>query len=103
VDCLAHKIFETLVTRSEFSARISIAGFLDPANLVQPEAASTVRSALTYRIVAQLKDQHGQLSAGHLDSVLRLAQSGQPGKRIQLPGGVDVLREKDSLLFRRRT
>jgi len=103
VDCLAHKIFETLVTRGEFSARISIAGFLDPANLVQPEAASTVRSALAYKIVAQLKDRHGQLSAGHLDSILRLAQNGEPGKRIQLPGGVDVLREKDSLLFRKRT
>ena len=103
VDCLAQKIFETLVTRSEFSARISIAGFLDPANLEQPEAASTVRSALAYKIVAQLKDQRGQLSAGHLDSILRLAQNGEPGKRIQLPGGADVLRQKDSLLFRKRT
>jgi tRNA(Ile)-lysidine synthase len=103
VDCLAHKIFETLVTRNEFSARISIAGFLDPANLVEPEAASTVRSALAYKIVTQLKTQRGQLSAGHLDSIFRLAKNGEPGKRIQLPGGVDVLRQKDSLLFRKRT
>jgi len=102
VDCFAARILETLVKRSESSAQISIAGFLDPANLGQPEAASTVRSALAHKIVAQLKDKHGQLSAGHLDSIRRLAQGGEPGKRIQLPGGVDVTREKDTLLFRKR-
>jgi tRNA(Ile)-lysidine synthetase-like protein len=102
VDCFAHKIFETLVKRSESSARISIAGFLDPADLGQPEAPCTVRAALTHKIVAQLKDKRGQLSALHLDSIVRLAQRGEPGKRIQLPGGVDVVREKDTLLFRKR-
>ena len=102
VDGFAHKIFETLVTRGESSARISVAGFLDPASLGQPEAASTVRSALALKIVGQLKNKHGQLSALHLDSLVRLAQLGEPGKRIQLPGGVDVLRERDALLFCKR-
>jgi tRNA(Ile)-lysidine synthase len=102
VDCLAHKILETLVTRSESSARISITGFLDPANLGQSEAAATVRAALAHKIVAQLKTKQGQLSALHLDSIVRLAQLGEPGKRIQLPGGVDVLHEKDDILFRKR-
>lgn len=103
VDSFVTRIFETLVTRGESSARISIAGFLDPANLGQPEAASTVRAALAHKIVAQLKDKHGQLSAGHLDSIVALAQLGEPGKRIQLPGGIDALREKNALLFRKRT
>jgi tRNA(Ile)-lysidine synthase len=102
VDCLAHKLLETLVTRSESSARISITGFLDPANLGQSEAAATVRAALAHKIVAQLKTKQGQLSALHLDSIVRLAQLGEPGKRIQLPGGVDVLHEKDDILFRKR-
>jgi tRNA(Ile)-lysidine synthase len=103
VDCFTARIFETLVKRSESSLRISIADFLDPANLGQPETASTVRAALAHRIVARLKDKRGQLSAGHLNSIVRLAEHGEPGKRIQLPGGVDVLREKDDLLFRNRT
>ena len=103
VDSFATRLFETLVTRGESSARISIASFLNPANLGQPEAGASVRAALTHKIVAQLKDKHGQLSAGHLDSIAALAQLGEPGKRIQLPGGVDVLREKDALLFRKRT
>jgi tRNA(Ile)-lysidine synthase len=102
VDCFTDKILETLVERSESSARISITGFLDPANLGQLEAASTVRSALAHKIVDQLKNRHGQLSAQNLDAIVRLAQLGEPGKRIQLPGGVDVLREKDDLLFRER-
>jgi len=103
VDCFTRQRLQALVERGESSARISIVGFLDPANLGQPEAASVVRSALAHKIVARLKDKHGQLSARHLDSLLGLAQGGEPGKRIQLPGGVDVVREKDSLLFRKRT
>ena len=85
---------------------------MKPVQRIPPEPQSrwvaivdddpSVRSALAHKIVAQLKDRHGQLSAGHLDSIRRLAQGGEPGKRIQLPGGVDVTREKDTLLFRKR-
>jgi len=31
-----------------------------------------------------------------------LAKNGEPGKRLQMPGGVDVLRERDALLFQPR-
>jgi hypothetical protein len=31
-----------------------------------------------------------------------MAKTGEPGKRLQIPGGIDVLRERDSLLFQPR-
>jgi tRNA(Ile)-lysidine synthetase-like protein len=103
VDCFADHVLQTLVKRNESSLRVSIARFLDPANLGQPDAASALRSALVHKIVAQLKEKHGQLSAAHLDSIVRLAERGEPRKRVQLPGGVDVWCEKDALLFRARS
>jgi hypothetical protein len=30
---------------------------------------------------------------------VKLAKTGEPGKRLQLPGGVDVMRERNALLF----
>jgi len=44
--------------------------------------------------------QHGpQLTAQHIGAVLALAQHGENGKMLQLPGGVDVRRERDELVF----
>jgi len=99
VDSFAAEIFDTLVKRSGSSARISLAGFLDPARLGQQGAASALRNALVEKIVAQTKTRPGQLSSAHLEAIVRLAQSGQPGKQLQLPGGVDMVRERDALVF----
>ena len=44
----------------------------------------------------------GQILAGHIEAIVRLAQAGEPGKRLQLPGGIDVLREQDALVFQPR-
>jgi tRNA(Ile)-lysidine synthase len=35
-----------------------------------------------------------------VESVLHLAEEGHSGKTVQLPGGVEVRRERDSLIFR---
>jgi tRNA(Ile)-lysidine synthase len=60
--------------------------------------------ALPKRIVRQLvqraKPRAGELGSTHVDAVLQLAKSGHSGKLLQLPGGVEVLRERDSLTFR---
>jgi len=38
----------------------------------------------------------------HLEATVRLARHGETGKRLELPGGIEVLCETGALLFRRR-
>jgi tRNA(Ile)-lysidine synthase len=51
------------------------------------------------RIVKEVKPRAGQLGAEHVRAVLKLAEHGENGKRLQLPGGLLVRREHDSLIF----
>ncbi len=51
------------------------------------------------RIVGGLKPREGQLNAAHVRSILELAERGENGKCLSLPGGVEVRREQDSLIF----
>jgi tRNA(Ile)-lysidine synthase len=55
---------------------------------------------LIRQIVEELKSRAGQLSAEHVESVLTLAERGETGKAVVLPGGVEVRRERDALVFR---
>lgn len=100
---LSERLLSNLVHRDAAGARISLSDLLNPLNFSSAQAACPLSNALIERIVASLKTRRGQLSSAHLDAVARLAQAGEPGKLLQLPGGVDVLRERDSLLFRPRS
>jgi tRNA(Ile)-lysidine synthase len=51
-------------------------------------------------IVASIKPRQGQLGANHVEAVLELARSGQSGSSLFLPGGVEVRKEQDTLVFR---
>src|SRR5258705_520469 len=51
------------------------------------------------RIVDELKPREGQLNAAHVGLILDLARRGENGKCLDLPGGVQVRREHDSLIF----
>jgi len=51
------------------------------------------------QIVKQVKPGGGQLNANHVRAILDLAESGENGKRLQLPGGLDVRREHDAVVF----
>lgn len=59
--------------------------------------------ALSSRMVRLLADEYkeagGEISVTHVDAVLGLAKSGENGKVLQLPGGVDVRRDDDWLIF----
>jgi len=101
MDRLAAQLFDQNVVRDGPALRIPLAGFLNPAGSEQPENAA-LRHALLHKILAQSKAWRGQVSSVHLAAILRLARHGERGKRLELPGGVDVLREKDSLLFCKR-
>jgi tRNA(Ile)-lysidine synthase len=62
-----------------------------------PEAMSKRMIRL---LIKKVKPRSGQLSSIHVDAVLQLAQQPSSGKSLQLPGGVEVRRERDSLTFR---
>ncbi len=51
-------------------------------------------------ITANIKPRAGQLGANHVEAVLELARSGRSGSSLSLPGGVEVRRERDTLVFR---
>jgi tRNA(Ile)-lysidine synthase len=57
-------------------------------------------SRMIRRMVAMVKPHSGQLSSVHVDAVLRLAVQPDSGKSLPLPGGVQVRRERDVLVFR---
>ena len=60
-------------------------------------------NALTKRmlriIIEESKSKAGQISAQHIAAVLELARHGHSGKSLQLPGGVEVRREREELVF----
>lgn len=102
MDQFALQLLGKIMVRDGPDLRVPLSGLLNPVGLAQPESTGALRNALLQKILAQSKGTSGQVSAVHLDAIIRLAQQGEKGKRLQLPGGVDVIREKDSLLFRKR-
>jgi len=102
MDRFAAQLFEQIVVRDGPALRVPLAALLNPIGSDQPENTAALRNALLHRILAQSKARSGQVSSVHLDAILGLAQRGETGKRRQLPGGIDVIREKDALLFCKR-
>jgi tRNA(Ile)-lysidine synthase len=99
VEQLSRKLFEQLVTLDGKAARIGTAELLNPLKFAEAEGCEVLRGKLILDIVERVKQRRGQISSQHIAAIVRLAKQGQPGKRLQLPGGVDVLREKDALIF----
>jgi tRNA(Ile)-lysidine synthase len=64
--------------------------------LGHPKAMQT---RLVRRVIRIIKPRSGQLSATHVRSVLHLAQHQVSGKSLQLPGGVEVRRDRETLRF----
>jgi tRNA(Ile)-lysidine synthase len=63
-------------------------------------APRALRSRALRTVVAEVKTRGGQLSLEHVEAVLQLAEQQESGKALQLPGGVEVRRERDVLQFR---
>jgi tRNA(Ile)-lysidine synthase len=71
-----------------------------PAGLkTHPEAQRAVTRRLIRRIFEQVKRGHGQLSAEHVEQVIRLASASSSGRRVRLPGGAIAERRFDRLVF----
>jgi len=61
-----------------------------------PEALS---KRIVRRVVESLKAPGAELGAKHVETVLQFARGGQSGRSLSLPGGVEVRRERDALVF----
>ena len=61
-------------------------------------------AALTKRMLRRLIEERkrgmGQITAQHIAAMMELARHGESGKLVQLPGGLDVRREREELVFR---
>ena len=51
------------------------------------------------RLIEERKNGTGQITKQHIEAVLELARHGENGKAVQLPGGVDVRREQNEVVF----
>jgi tRNA(Ile)-lysidine synthase len=113
LELLAREHCEALARGTKIEGRISVRDLLQPIKgqkLYTEGAESTEdtekknQAALTKRILRRLIEERksgtGQITAQHIAAVLELAQFGENGKAVQLPGGVDVRRERDDVVFR---
>jgi tRNA(Ile)-lysidine synthase len=99
-----------LVKRSEGSAAISISDLLrrppdkihEPFPLAMKLKTRAMSKRLIRIIIEELKRRAGQCNAEHVEAVLALAERGENGKSLPLPGGIEVRREHDELIFHAR-
>lgn len=102
VEHLAGHLFEKSVVVVGDCARISVSAMFTPFGVDESAASGVLRAKLIQEIVKRTRQRRGQVSAGHIEAIVTLAKSGEPGKRLQIPGGVDVVKERDTLLFQPR-
>jgi tRNA(Ile)-lysidine synthase len=58
-----------------------------------------LRTRIVRHVVASIKPRAGQLGAKHVQAMLEFARSGRTGSSLALPGGVEVRRERNELVF----
>jgi len=107
LDAIAEERARVLVQKSGEGARIGVDDLFEPWKRKEFNRENTEKTgdttALTKRIVRRIveitKPRGGQLGAGHVDTVLQLARVGRSGSSLPLPGGIEVRKERDALVF----
>jgi tRNA(Ile)-lysidine synthase len=110
LDETAEERVRALVQQGDGRARITADDLSHPWKKKEFSAESTghaedtqktmaLSKRMVRRIVESVKPRHGQLGAGHVEAVLRLARGGQSGSSLALPGGIEVRKERDALVF----
>ncbi len=112
LELLAREHCEALTRSTTVETRILMRDLLQPIKGQRPYTEGTEstegtekknQAALTkrmlHRLIAERKNGAGQITGQHVAAVLELAQRGENGKAVQLPGGVDVRRERNDLVF----
>ncbi|MFI5058737.1 MAG: tRNA lysidine(34) synthetase TilS [Candidatus Acidiferrales bacterium] len=96
---IAQERFNVLTQMHDDSIRIKAGDLLQPFGAMNPAFSKALSGRLVRQIVGKVKPGTGQLTAQHVDAILALASRGQSGKSLPLPGGVEVRRERDALVF----
>jgi tRNA(Ile)-lysidine synthase len=112
LDLLAREHCELLTKRTKIETRIPVRDLLRPLKREDiytggPESTEDTekknQAALTKRMLRRLIEERkigaGQITGQHIAAILELARHGKSGKAAQLPGGVDVRRERNELVF----
>ena len=107
LDAVTVERLRTLVRKSGVQARIALDDLFQPwkkkgFNAEDAESTEKTRALtkrMVRRIVESIKPRQGQLGSGHVDAVLQLARCGHSGSSLSLPGGVEVRKERDALVF----
>jgi len=102
VEQLASQVYQENVAMDGGAARIGLAELLHPLGTNNPATSNVLRAKLIQDIAERIRQRRGQILAEHIEAITRLARAGEPGKRLQLPGGIDVLRERETLVFQPR-
>jgi tRNA(Ile)-lysidine synthase len=107
LDALAKERVEAVARETDGLARIAVGDLLssgkekdfNPQRTVESERAKALSKRMVRRMVESIKPRDGQLGAGHVEAVLQLARSGQNGTSLPLPGGIEVRRALNELVF----
>jgi tRNA(Ile)-lysidine synthase len=105
---LVQSCFESSVTKSGAGLSVRIADLLEPPairgalaqTVGESRALDAVSKRLIRRLAAESRGPRGQLASVHVEQVLRLAREGQSGQRVPLPGGAEVERVFNHLVFK---
>jgi tRNA(Ile)-lysidine synthase len=110
LDALAEERSQAHVQTNKQGARILVDDLIQPwsksgfysQNTEYAESAEKTKALSTRmvrRIVESSKPRAGQLGANHVEAILDLARCGKSGSSLALPGGVEVRKERDALVF----
>jgi tRNA(Ile)-lysidine synthase len=109
LEAIAEEQVSATLQKSDEGARIAVNDLLEPGKGKGFDAENTedtkstekraLSKRMVRRIVETLKPRAGQLGAAHVAAVMQLAQNGQSGSSLALPGGVEVHKERDALVF----
>jgi tRNA(Ile)-lysidine synthase len=110
LDAIAQERVSALVHERGEGVRIDVDDLLKPwkgkefnaentEGTEKTEETKALSKRIVRRIVESIKPRDGQFGAGHVEAVLQLARNGQSGSSLHLPGGVEVRRERDALVF----
>ena len=110
LDALAEARVRSVIREQDNRARIDVVDLLQVERRKDFNAENTegtefaekkkaLSTRMVRRIVEKVKPHTGQLGANHVEAVLELARIGQGGSSLSLPGGVEVRKERDALVF----
>ena len=114
LEMLARERYERFARKSDDETRIGVIDLVQPRGRKRFYTECTENTedtekrektlALTKRMLRRLMEERkrgtGQITGQHIAAVLDLARHGESGKMLQMPGGIDVRRERDELVFR---